>query len=141
MVAGSVTGVVAHGIKENVEDEDAKEFFGFVSDCGVDVFKGGAVGGAFDAVSGAIGGAVFQNSSKAMNNAAKVVQKAGDRSVSTVQAAAFARHSTAVGMGRKISSAVSHTCDAYSSANEIEIHNGHKRQGIDYQPGCKICEV
>lgn len=46
IMIGSTTYLVADRIKDNIEDEEAKEVFNFISICGEDVVKGGILGGA-----------------------------------------------------------------------------------------------
>src|SRR5439155_18673799 len=72
MVVGGVTAGTAKVAKECCDDEDAKDFFGFVGDCGGGIAMGGVVGAAAEGVGAAVGASgKFGLGSNVANSAAR----------------------------------------------------------------------
>lgn len=165
IVTGAATMGTAKVVQEVVDDEDAKEFFGFVADCGKDIAIGGVTGGVFDAVGGAVGSKLIEGAAgTAARNTDKVVGKvAGQwaaeeiaKGGSKAAYSTFARELTKVTAERTGSIVTSFGSEVgkfgagtvekliFSGlipANEARIHVEHVERGISYKWGCKVCEA
>ena len=138
-----VGGVAAGGatIAENVvDDPDAKKVFGFVSDCGVGIATGGAIGAVAQGA-GAVLGAneVAGLGSRAGEKAAiEAFKKTGSVSFAgTSHFLATAKHGIKVlGDIEKVASFLKDAGFTYVEAHE---HINHVKAGYDYKSWCKVC--
>ena len=149
IITGAAVGGTAKVIEKNVDDEDAKEAFGFVSDCGRDVAIGGATGGLLEVGGSLVGGQVFQNSARAVS-AAKAADKVAGKTLGhiasqeiakgeskeffvrlakegTQEAAKLASYSTAAQIGKETAAVLGRVKEVYDRGSEAYEHEEHKR--------------
>ncbi|CAG8550615.1 5516_t:CDS:2 [Paraglomus occultum] len=130
-------GLAAGGatIAENVvDDPDAKKVFGFVSDCGVGIATGGAIGAVAQGAGAVLGASEVAGlgSSAGEKAAIEAFKKTGSVSFAgTSHFLAAAKHGIKV-VG-DIEKVVSFLKDLGFTANEAREHVDHVRDGYDYK--------
>jgi hypothetical protein len=111
VIAGG-TGLALHGIKHGVEDEDAKRALNFIAGCGTDAGIGGISAG-------------FVKSTSLISPNVDIGQR-------------FAEAITGeISTGGKIGTEVVSSSTTYFTSNAV--HEGHKEEGISYDPNCPVC--
>ena len=141
MVIGGVSAGGSQIIVNNTDDDSLKKVFGFVSDCGVGIATGGAIGGLVQVTGGVLAADLGGAGSNVGRTAAiKALKATGDIATSRADyLIAASRHGMKV-VG-DIDKWFSLCKDLGIATNEAEKHLQHVREGHDYKSWCKVCNA
>ena len=168
--AGAAVWGASAGLEKLAEsrgDEEVKKVFGFISDCGRDVFIGGAAGATVGRLVEAGGASLGSSAVKGVSSS---VSKTTDRVVGKIAGEIAAREiakggtkETCVAIAREITKKAAKNSGRIVSeigkeigaslanltyqlielgftAKEAAEHISHIKKGIEYKKGCSVCE-
>ncbi|CAI2190774.1 12950_t:CDS:1 [Funneliformis geosporum] len=133
-------------VRRNCDDEDVKEVFGFISDCGRDTLTGGTIGLAAQGAGALVGMSEVSNlGSSAARAAAK--KAAGEffivdgiKIFNDFQGVEIARNIALAKHGVKVAGQIEFWTSKGFEVYDATKHVLHKLDGISYKSGCKVCE-